>query len=136
MNKVVYILRSVPGAGKSTLAEHLCDTSKSSHICCADDYFMVDGEYKWDVEKLGSAHAWCMQSFIECLKDNVDVIVVANTNTYEKDVKSYYEKAKEYGYTVFSLVVENRHDGKNVHDVSDEILATMENRLKQNIKLR
>jgi hypothetical protein len=60
--------------------------------------------------------------------------VVSNTLTTEKELKPYYELAEKYNYTVFSLIVENRHGGTNVHNVPEETLDKMEKRFS--IKLR
>jgi hypothetical protein len=49
-------------------------------------------------------------------------------------MKPYYEMAEEYGYRVYSLIVENRHSGVNEHGVPDETLEKMENRFQ--LKLR
>jgi hypothetical protein len=38
--------------------------------------------------------------------------------------------AKDYGYTVFSLIVENRHGGRNIHGVPDDKLEIMKNRFE------
>ncbi len=45
-------------------------------------------------------------------------------------MESYYNMAKEYGYMVFSMIVENRHRGKNVHGVPTEALERMKNRFE------
>lgn len=135
MEKIVYILRGIPGNGKSTLAEQLCDTNKSSVICCADDYFMHNNEYLFNAEKLGSAHKWCQQLFLENLTDETEIIVVANTNTRERDVNVYRKLAIEHGYTVFVLTVENWHNGNDVHNVPEETKEKMREQLIKSIKL-
>jgi adenylylsulfate kinase-like enzyme len=43
MNKNLYLLRGIPGAGKSTLAKQFGDSHFET-----DRFFMVDGEYKFD----------------------------------------------------------------------------------------
>jgi hypothetical protein len=45
-------------------------------------------------------------------------------------MKPYYELAKEHGYTVFSLVVENRHGGVNEHGVPVDKLEQMKHRFE------
>jgi hypothetical protein len=45
-------------------------------------------------------------------------------------MEPYVEMAKEWGYTVFTIVVENRHGGKNVHGVPDDKLEIMRNRFE------
>jgi hypothetical protein len=42
----------------------------------------------------------------------------------------YYDMGKEFGYTIFSLIVENRHGGKNIHGVPDDKLEVMKNRFE------
>ena len=57
-------------------------------------------------------------------------IVVANTFTQEWEMDVYYELAKEFGFTVFSIVVENRHGGVNQHNVPEDKLEIMKNRFE------
>ena len=47
MKKILYLLRGVPGSGKSTVAQNIGGTHFET-----DKYFMVDGEYKFDPTKL------------------------------------------------------------------------------------
>jgi plasmid replication initiation protein len=61
---------------------------------------------------------------------NSSKIVVSNTFTQEWEMQPYYELAEKYGYRVFSLIVENRHKGENIHGVPDEKLEIMKNRFE------
>lgn len=45
-------------------------------------------------------------------------------------MEHYFKLAKKYEYTVFTLVVENRHGGKNLHNVPDEIIKKMKQRFE------
>jgi hypothetical protein len=45
-------------------------------------------------------------------------------------MSAYYELAEKYGYAVFSVVVENRHGGKNVHGVPPDKLKEMQDRFE------
>ena len=36
--------------------------------------------------------------------------------------------AEKYGYMVISMIVENRHDGENIHNVPEETIEKMRNR--------
>jgi predicted kinase len=130
--KNLYLLRGIPGAGKSTLAKQLGDSHFET-----DTFFMVDGEYKFDPTKLRKAHEWC-QSQIELAMinnhvtaglDNSD-IVVSNTFTQAWEMDAYYELAKQYGYRVFSIIVENRHGGVNQHNVPEDKLQMMKERFE------
>jgi hypothetical protein len=40
-------------------------------------------------------------------------------------MRPYFELAKNYGYKVFSVIVENRHGGTNQHGVPEEVLTKM-----------
>jgi hypothetical protein len=45
-------------------------------------------------------------------------------------MKPYYDLAEKHGYTVYSLVVENRHEGVNEHGVPEDKLEIMKNRFE------
>jgi hypothetical protein len=61
---------------------------------------------------------------------NTDKIAVSNTFTQEWEMEPYFEMAKRHGYKVFSIVVENRHGGTNVHEVPEEKVEQMKNRFE------
>jgi len=124
--KNLILLRGCPGSGKSTVAEMF---PKAVHYE-ADMYFMANGEYKFDVTKLKNAHAWCQDMVYMDMLEDVPTIVVSNTFTQEWEMEAYYKLAKDYGYTVFSLIVENRHGGRNIHGVPDDKLEIMKNRFE------
>lgn len=130
MTKELFLLRGLPGSGKTTLANQL-----GGSLVEADRYFMEYGEYKFDASKLKEAHAWCreqVQNWMETNGRGFDVprIVVSNTFTQEWEMKPYYDLAKEHGYMVFSLIVENRHGGKNVHNVPEDKIEQMRKRFE------
>ena len=55
-------------------------------------------------------------------------IVVANTFTEEWEMKPYFEMAERYNYRIHTVIVENRHGNKNIHNVPDEKLQSMKSR--------
>jgi len=122
--KELFLLRGLPGSGKTTLAKSI----EGMHIE-ADKYFMDGDEYKFDASKLKEAHAWC-QNAVKVWMGSQDKIIVSNTFTQAWEMQPYYDLAEKYGYRVYSLIVENRHGGVNEHGVPEEKLVQMKNRFE------
>lgn len=124
LKKIIFLLRGLPGSGKTTLGELLSKTLKCD-LYSADMFFerIEDGKtvYVWNERDLHHAHAWCRESVEKCMKKN-KCVIVANTLVKKKDIREYTEMAAKYDYTVFSLVVENRHGHSNIHNVQDKTL--------------
>lgn len=131
MEKILYILRHVPGAGSSTLANILAE----GNVFEADQHFMKNGVYQFNPAELASAHNSCKIRLISAMQNGITPLCVSNTTTTEKELEPYLEYAKAYGYTAFVLVVENRHNGVNEHNVPEEVLVKMKARLMGSIKL-
>ena len=131
MKKILLLLRGLPGAGKTSLASAL----EIRAVCSADDYVTRKGIYNWKPETVGASHDWCQRKCRRFMKKQIDKIIIANTLTSDRELKPYYDLARQFGYTVFSVVVENRHDGTNSHDVPEATLEKMRNRLIENIEL-
>jgi len=134
MSKKVIILRGCSGAGKSTVA-HLF--SGKSVICTADDFFYDEkGVYNFDASKLSDAHTDCRLKFVTAIHDDsIDTIIVANTNTQEKEFDFYLDYAKQLDIMYFSLVIENRHGNENVHGVPNYVLERQRDNIIQNLRL-
>jgi adenylate kinase family enzyme len=134
MTKKLYIVRGLPGSGKSTFAEAL--VGSDFLVCEADKYFIVDGEYKFDATKLKQAHEYCRNLVETYMKDSLvndqfyREIAVSNTFTQEWEMQAYFDLAEKYGYMVFTVIVENRHGGVNQHGVPDDKLEQMKNRFE------
>ena len=133
--KTLYLLRGLPGSGKSTLAKQL----GGSHFE-TDTYFMSpDDTYNFDVSKIKEAHQWCQDSVSNAMLLNYttghnETIVVSNTFTQEWEMKPYMDMAEDWGYRVFTIIVENRHGGVNQHGVTDEKLQQMNDRFEIKLK--
>jgi predicted kinase len=128
--KTLYIVRGIPGAGKSTFAKSIGGV----HIE-ADQFFMMNGKYNFDITKIKLAHKYCQNQTEAWMKTdgtqvNNDKIVVSNTFTQEWEMEPYFKLAEKYGYRTFSLIVENRHGGVNEHDVPEDKLELMKNRFE------
>lgn len=137
MSKMLYLIRGLPGSGKSTFAKELQNGTNSMHLE-ADMWHMeevpdedgnFDGhtEYIWRPERVGFAHKEC-QRMCKVYMDKGLSVIVSNTFTTAKEMEPYLALAQEFGYRVTSLVVENRHGGVNIHDVPQATLDKMRNR--------
>lgn len=125
MNKILFIVRGLPGSGKSTFASTI-----SNVYFEADQFFMQNGVYNFDPLKLKDAHAWCLSQTESMMERSESRIAVSNTFTQEWEMSAYYDIAKKHGYQVFSVIVENRHDGKNTHGVPSEKIQMMKDRFQ------
>jgi predicted ABC-type ATPase len=127
MKKELFILRGIPGSGKSTIAESI---NPKGYNVEADMYFTVDDKYIFDPSMLGEAHKWCNSMVEEWMNEEVSKIVVSNTFTQEWEMAPYFKMAEEKGYVVHSLIVENRHNGTNAHNVPSSSIERMKNRFE------
>ena len=119
------LLRGVSGAGKSTVAGLFIDAT----IISTDDFFMKDGEYQFDGNSLIENHMKCtikaeqtMQAATKMAENtSIDMIkhtlVIHNTFTKQWEMTPYLILAEKYGYTIHTIIVENRHESKSIHDV-------------------
>ena len=79
----------IPGSGKSTFVQkNLANSVK----CSADDYFMIDGVYKFDPKKLGEAHDQCFKNAVKAMLAGKDV-VIDNTNLRIEHIQKYIDAA-------------------------------------------
>ena len=127
MEKNLYIVRGLPGSGKSTFARSI---AKSYQIFEADQFFMKKGEYNFDPTKLKEAHNECQVKCAERMRNQFSKIVVANTFTQEWEMEPYFIMAERYNYRTHCVIVENRHGNKNIHNVPDEKISQMTKRFE------
>ncbi len=124
--KNLILIRGVPGAGKTTLLQSL-----DNYICVAADDYHTDekGNYAWKPENVKQAHEWC-QAQTEKWMQYEENVAVHNTFTTEWEMQPYFDLAKTYGYRVTTLIVENRHGSKSVHNVPAETIKKMTDRFE------
>lgn len=131
MSKTCIILSGVSGSGKSTFAELLNSLyHDNACVCSADDYFLaMDGSYNFDPNRLRQAHEHCWDVFVSALDDEIGLIIVDNTNTDKKEFQKYVDEARNRGYIVHRLIVDNTHGQSSIHNVPDHVLEKQKGRI-------
>ena len=123
----LYIVRGLPGSGKSTYAKSLESPLGIIHFE-ADMYFEQDGEYKFNPSLLKHAHMWCYNRVAEFLDIGGDV-VVSNTFTTLKEMQPYFNLAEMYNADV--IIVEMKTQYGSIHNVPEETIAKMKARWQE-----
>lgn len=121
--KIVYILRGLPGSGKTHLAQSMRVGHPDVALVSADYFFIKDGWYHFDPRDLPQAHAVCLGQFLSRLSMGKSVIV-DNVNSRIWGYQNYITIAQMFGYEVHILEIEcpdqetlERFHSRNVHGV-------------------
>lgn len=126
------LIRGLPGSGKTTLAHKIINDSSIYNLNFvhieADMYFVNDGVYTFDREKIHQAHAWCRET-ARILLENGQNVIVSNTFTTLKEIKPYLDLVKDK--EDLRII---HCDGKNygsIHNVPDETIQKMKDRFEK-----
>jgi len=121
----LYLIRGVPGAGKTTFANMLNSRLLVDRVYEADQWFYeYDGVYKFDATKLSDAHEQCQRNTRKALSEGLNV-AVSNTSCSEWEVATYELIAKEFDANFVSIIIENRHCNDSIHNVPKEKVEQM-----------
>ena len=124
----LYIIRGVPGSGKTTLGHKLRAGGLVRHVYSADDWMVdEDGGYSFDPRRLSLCHEACRSATESALMDGYGV-AVCNTFTRIWEMQPYVDMAKRIGCPMYVIKCEGGF--QNVHGVPrakvDEMRARFE----------
>jgi predicted kinase len=130
-NKQMWIIRGVPGSGKTTLAHHIFDAlyggglpeTRNARVLEANDYFMQGEEYRFDSSKVKEAFDDCLDRTNAAMQSGAQHVFVTNPFPKLAQMVPYEQLAAKHGYTVNIITCNTFH--KNVHNVPMSTLRTM-----------
>nr|XP_014434569.1 NEDD4-binding protein 2-like 2 isoform X4 [Pelodiscus sinensis] len=98
--KLLLILRGLPGSGKTTLSRILLGQNHDGVVFSTDDYFRQQDGYTYNVAQLGDAHDWNQKRAKQAMDQGRTPVIIDNTNTQAWEMKPYVEMALGKGYRV------------------------------------
>lgn len=142
--KSLILLRGLPGSGKTTLGNFLQsifpEDEFSTHesdlnFIDVDNFFMNPISEKIDFrpEMLKDAYEWCINECKISMAKNKKGILVAYYFIQDREMDVFYNLAQQFGYTVFSLVVESKHQGSSDKGFSEAAVKNMRKKFDLNL---
>jgi len=127
----LYLIRGLPGSGKSTLGAKIATVIGGQQFE-ADQYFYKNGIYTFDRGLLGEAHRQCQENTLDCLNSGLSA-VVCNTFTTIKELKPYFQIAKDLG--IVPTVIHCQNEFGSIHSVPPDAMLAMKNRFCHDIRI-
>ena len=143
-SKNVIFLRGISGSGKTTVANALSQLLGPEMVVSlsADNYFMIDGVYKFKSQNLTDAHKDCVNSMELALQSSaIHYIIMDNTYTKLWQLSNAETVAKQYDANLhyidinvpdkshFHVCLKRQH-----HNVSENILLEQWTNWEENPK--
>ena len=128
-NRRVVVLSGVSGAGKTVYACKLlsdapvlvpiaCDVLMPAAIVSNDNFFVINGVYRFDPKKYLQSHHACFGQFIDECQAKTRLIVVDNVNATVEEIAPYVLGGEAYGYDIEIVTLAARIGfGRGIYDV-------------------
>lgn len=115
---ILHIVRGIPGAGKTTFVKNFLKCYNVE----ADHFFMRDGVYTYDKNKIAFAHEFCYNAVTNAMLMGIDVSV-SNTFVKLEHIYPYITIARKLGYKYEVVHVVGQHG--SIHGVPEEVIERM-----------
>lgn len=122
--KTVFLIRGLPGSGKSSLARMIADV-----VCENDELFTNGNRYQFIKTGAELAESHCFAKFKEAIADDIDKIAVANVFAEPASMERYERLAGKHGYRVHRMVLE-RCEKQNIHGIPEAEIEKMRKRFE------
>jgi len=129
--KALILLRGLPGAGKSSLAQLLSEKGKYP-IFAIDDYFTdkLTSKYHFDFSKNYLAYQQCESLTNQAMQSGTEKVFIDNAFTLSWEMEPYFKLAAKHNYLIYIITVEKHHNNKNIHNISQEQIEKMATKYK------
>lgn len=102
-SKIVYLMRGLPGCGKSHMANRLAGTDGA--VLETDEYFYTQvgdnaQSYDFDKELLPAAREWILKRFRDALENGISPIIIDRGNGLNPETREFAVLSIEFGYEV------------------------------------
>ena len=132
--KMAFIMRGIPGSGKSTAAHFLVE-GREGIVHAVDDLHTEDGTFFWDEQLKDERYAKNLANFTLSCEAGIPVVVCDCMNLTKNDYQKYIDVAQECGYTVCTVVMQNPPAevaaARNEHDVTEDQIRTFLDRWEE-----
>lgn len=137
------VFRGLPGSGKSSVSKRVQEllqgcTLQVVRICTDEILEMAEGGYLWAGNKMPLYHGIAHKMAYLATNNDVDIVILDNTNTRKSEYESYIIDARQKGYVTYEFIIGEIDEeaiqnsfNRNSHSVPMEAIRKMAARFQK-----